>query len=430
MRGNYRHVFRMCFNKEVWKTLLRFHRICRGDPSYSLWQGVKMVRMILKGEKIARHGDRYVINTFMPPFPSKAFDSYIMGVNDPNHHPFSQHIQAKRSAPISVYLSLTHRCPFDCFHCSAEGRKGSGDLTLEQWQKVIVRLQAMKVPVIGLTGGEPMCRDDLLEIVSTIDDSSSSILFTSGMGVSIEKAKALKKAGLFSVGISLDSWNPMTHDEKRRSQGAFEIARQAIQNCSRAGLYTMVQSMVTKKDVDRENLFKLFSLAKSLGANEVKMLEPIPSGKFCMESEAGNLLDQSNRRSLIAIQQEANASGRFPKITSFPFTESFERYGCGAGTQHSYIDADGRLYPCDFVPLSFRNVLEQPVDFLWKEMNRIMGLPKPVCFAREIQKELQQKGLQQIALPLDPESSRKLCLLHQNHTFPGFYRKMQGRLKS
>lgn len=422
MKGNIWQILRMIMMKKTWVIIGKLHKMYRSDPSYSLRKGFRMLQFVLQDEKIVFHEGQFVINTFMPPFPSKAFEQYATGVIDPSQNAFFQQTHAQRRAPISMYLSLTHRCPYDCFHCSAKHRTSSEELTTDQWKQIIAALQSMGVSVIGFTGGEPLLRDDLADLISSIDDRSSSVLFTSGAGMTVQRAKQMKAAGLFSVGISLDSWDRDEHDDKRGHGGAFTQAVQAIQDCRKAGLYTMIQTMITPSEVNRAFLLRFFRFARKLDAHEVKILEPIPSGRLCFPKADQVFWTDSMRKTLISIQNEANQTGQYPKITSFPSTESPLRYGCGAGTQHSYIDSDGSLYPCDFVPLSFGNVAQHPVNELWRQMNQAIGLPKTVCFARQIHKEL--LGLAQ-PVPLDFSDSRKICEHNQSYTYPGFYKNLQ-----
>ncbi len=422
MKGNIRQIVRMIIRKKTWAIIGKLHKMYRSDPTYSWRKGMQMLQLVLQDEKIAFHEGQFIINTFMPPFPSRAFEQYATGVIDPSQNAFFQQTHAQRRAPISMYLSLTHRCPYDCFHCSAKQRRSSEELTTDQWKQVITDLQSMGVSVIGFTGGEPLLRGDLTDLISFIDDRSSSVVFTSGAGMSVQRAEEMKAAGLFSVGISLDSWDPDEHDSKRGHAGAFTQAVQAIRDCRKAGLYTMIQAMIAPSDVNHQFLNRFFDFARSLDAHEVKILEPIPSGRLSLPQSNLVFWNDSTRKTLISIQNEANQTGRYPKITSFPSTESPLRYGCGAGTQHSYIDSDGSLYPCDFVPLSFGNVAKRPVHELWFQMNQTIGLPKTTCFARQIHKELLDLGR---TMPLDCSDSRKICEQNQSHTYPGFYKTLQ-----
>lgn len=417
--NNLRMLTKMAFDRNVISSLYKMYNIFKEDRNFNLYKYIKLISSMLNGEKIVNFEDKYIISAFLPPFPSRAFYTNIMAVEKPENV-FTQQIYAKRSAPISMYLCLTHNCPHNCIYCSAKNRVHGRDLATEEWINIIKDIQDMGTPIIGLTGGEPMVREDIFDIVSAIDNRSISTLFTSGYNLTIERAKELKSRGLFSIGISLDSYDKEKHNYNRNSEKAFDYAINALQNSRKAGIYTLAQTVVLKEELDEEKLFKLFRLAKENGAHEVKILEPILSGKLLTEKDLNKVLyNTEDRKKLIDIQHRANRKDNLPKITTFAYTESEEKYGCGAGTQHSYVSASGHLYPCDFVPMNFGCLREKGIKELWKEMNVLMGIPKIGCFAQKVNKEVYEKS--EGELPLCKEESVNICHKYTSHKFPKYY---------
>lgn len=413
-------MLKMALRSDVRKYLLKIHHTFKDDKQYSISKYIKLMRKMMEGERIIPFEDCFIISTFLPPFPSKAFTSNLLAVPNTGKDIFSQQMDAKRSAPISIYLCLTHKCPNNCIYCSAKDRAHGEELTTEQWKKTIAGLQDMGTSIIGLTGGEPLLRKDLLEIVASIDERSSTILFTSGKGVTYEKLVDLKKAGLFGLGISLDSHIESVHNAHRRDDNAFKEALGTIEMSRKAGLYTMAQTVILRENISEDALFPLFRLAKEMGAHEVKLLEPLPSGNLLEDKNSKDVLySKSDRERLIQLQHKANRIKSMPKITSFPYTESKEKFGCGAGTQHSYISATGDLYPCDFVPMSFGNVRENHINKLWTQMNKQLGKPRVGCMASYINKKIHNKAQGQ--LPLSPEASCDLCKQIAKTELPDYY---------
>lgn len=397
------------------------------DKNFSLYNFIKANLNTLKGEKVIKFNDKYIITSFLPPFPSRAFLSTLYATKEEGNL-YTQNMYFNKSAPISFYVSLTNRCPYNCFHCSAKGRKKAKELTTEEWIKVLKDIQDMGTGIIAFTGGEPLLRKDLKELISAVDDRSVTYLFTSGIGLTPERAKLLKESGLFAIGISLDSYIPEKHNSKRGNDNAFSTALQAIRIASDAGLYTMGQTVVVKNDVSKKELFKLYKLAKRYGAHEMRVLEPIRTGELLLNTDEKDIFfTKKDRENLIKIQYSANRGIGMPKITTFANSESESKFGCGAGIQHSYITASGELLPCDFVQLSFGNVKDKSVKELWLEMNKVMGLPKKECFAQKICHKLQKES--NGILPLDKEKSIKICLNSQSKTYPGFFKLMQGKNK-
>lgn len=416
-------IIKMGCDKKVLKCLLNIYNILKEDKNFTITKYIRLMSNMMKGEKIIKYEDKYIISTFLPPFPSKAFISNIMAVDSPENI-FTKQMNAKRSAPISMYLCLTHKCPNNCIYCSSKKRSGDRELTTEQWVNTIKDIQDMNTSIIGLTGGDPMIRKDIFHIIKAIDHRSASILFTSGYNLTFEKAKELKENGLFGIGISLDSYDKEEHNKNRRSDKAFDYALEAMRVSRKAGLYTMAQTVILKKDIDEKKLFKLFQLAKDNGAHEVKILEPILSGNLLYEKNLENILyDNEARKRLIEIQHRANKIKGFPKITTFAYTESKEKFGCGAGTQHSYISASGELYPCDFVPMNFGNVTDTSIKILWKEMNKIIGKPKIGCFAQRVNRQVVKEA--EGILPLNKKASTIICKGNQSKEMADYYKSFQ-----
>lgn len=413
----------MAIDKNVIRSIFDIYNILREDKQFNLLKYIKMMRSFIKGEKLVKNEDKYILSTFLPPFPSKSFVQNVLAVHEPKNI-FTKQIYAERTAPISMYLCITHKCPNNCVYCSAKSRQLGEELTKEQWIKVIQELQEMCTPIIGITGGEPMAREDIFDIVRSIDNRSRSILFTSGFNLSYEKAKKLKDSGLFGIGISLDSYEKDVHNKNRNNENAFGYAIEALRNANKAGLYVMAQTVIMKENLDEEELFKLFKFAKDNGAHEVKILEPILSGNLLTEKQLSNVMySESDREKLIKLQHKANKRSGLPKISTFAYTESELKFGCGAGNQHSYISASGELYPCDFVPMNFGNVKEESIKKLWIEMKNHIGKPKVGCFAQKVNREVfkQSEGI----LPLSKEKAINICNKNKSDRYPKYYRDLQ-----
>ena len=93
--------------------------------------------------------------------------------------------------------------------------------SLSQLKEAISDAQNLGSSVIGLTGGEPLLRDDLEDIIAAIDQRSMPVLFTTGYKLTQARVKSLKKAGLEIPVISLDHYSAEIHDKGRRKEGIF-----------------------------------------------------------------------------------------------------------------------------------------------------------------------------------------------------------------
>lgn len=402
---------------------LRAHRQFGNDERYSFINLIRALWTVAKDERIVRHDGMFVHSSFLPPIPSRAAYQVLDAVAGEGT-PFADHINGRRRAPISMYVAVTGKCGYHCRHCSAAGLTQSCEWKTQELKKLFAGLQDMGTAIIGLTGGEPLLRDDLCELISGIDERSATYLFTSGQGLTLERAHDLKRAGLFAVGISLDGAAPAEMDEMRGVEGAFAAALSAIRNCLAAGLYTMAQTVAVPGKLRTGVLLDIVRLSSSLGIHEVRVLEPMPTGRLTGGAPS-EILSVEEREALKAFHGRMNRIRGYPKISVFAHTEDHSRYGCGAGTQHSYIDASGNLHPCDFVPLAFGNVRHESVAELWQKMHGIFGKPRRQCMIME----LYAKNLlaEKIVLPLSTDASRA-CVdrLEVVDEMPGFYRILRG----
>ena len=415
--------FRLFCNPASVRLFLRTHALLKGDRRYSPLNLLKAVWFASREEKVVRHEGRWIVSSFLPPVPSRAAEQVIRAVPESPSR-FAAMAAGRRLAPISMYVAVTERCPYRCGHCSATGRASVADLGGGELKALFRALQKMGTAIIGLTGGEPLLRDDLCDVIASLDDRSVSILFTSGFGLTRERAQALKRAGLFAVGVSLDSDEAAEMDARRGRDGAFGQATQAVRFCREAGLYTMTQTVAGRDSLASGRLERIVRLSGRLGAHEVRVLETMPSGRLA-KIGPGLLLTAQEREGLKQFHAAMNRRRDVPKVSVFAHTEDAERYGCGAGTQHAYIDGAGNLYPCDFVPLAIGNIRDRPVADLWRDLHAQIGKPRQTCLLMELYARQRLAGVE--AFPVPPETSRQ-CLreLAVMDRMPGFYRRLAG----
>jgi len=362
-------------------------------------------------EKLTKINGSYVINTFMPPFPSRAFEQLAKNtVSVYKHNIF----------PYSAYVALTNRCGFKCWHCSKFYRQGD-ELNTKNWINIMRKLQDLGISVIGFTGGEPLRRKDLEDIIRSVDSRSTSILFTSGEGLSSERAKSLKDAGLFYIAISLDHYDKNTHNQLRGSDKAFDIAVEAIHTSVANGFYTAVQIVPRKNLLNKNDMDKYVEFVNRLGVEEIRVIEPMPTGRLIKERE-NIFFEESDHNFIKKYHIATNKNAKLPKIAAFTYLEDKDLYGCGAGIQHIYIDAYGNLCPCDFTPLSFGNVRDEDFDIAYKQLREQFCRPRNKCFILDNMEKI--KPLFNGDLPLGCKESVAICNTCSDGELPEFYKKL------
>ncbi|MFA4945702.1 MAG: radical SAM protein [Lentisphaeria bacterium] len=371
---------------------------------------LRFARRWLAGERITRHNGQWVVNSFLPPFPGPAFDRL-----------FTNMLSGRHLSPVSAFLAVTAACPCACAHCSARTGGGpAGDLATAAWLDVIRQLHGLGVSIIGFTGGEPLLRPDLPALVNAAAAGGAApVLFTTGLGLDAAAAARLRQAGLWALCVSLDSPDPGEYDRQRGQPGLFGQALAALRTARRHGFYTMASTIASRATLGRRDHLALHRLLGGLRVDEYRLVEPMPCGGLA-HATAADLLTPAQVCELRNFHVTANRRGRGPKVCAFNQIESPEIFGCGAGTQHLYIDAAGTVRPCDFTPLGFGNVTRTPLAELWREMNQAMGgNPRRHCFIQRQFPRLQPHAGR--GFPLPPEISREICRAAGAEPLPDYF---------
>ncbi len=361
----------------------------------------------LAGERVAEFGGKYVLNTHFPPYPSRAFDTMAAQFNAIG--------ESVTRSLFSVTLAVTNRCMYRCWHCYNAGRNPA-DTPLAVLKDTVRQLQALRVVHVTLTGGEPLLREDLEEVAGAFDDSTYLTLNTTGWGLSGARARALKEAGLFALGVSLDSTEPEEHDRMRGHAGAFDAAVAALRLAEDAGLYPYIISVGTHDFLRRERFERFMRLAADLGAREVHLLEPSATGNLAEHPEA--MLDAGEQRRILEFQREAAQREDWPILSTFLHLESPGAFGCGAGLTHLYIDGSGEVCPCNLVPLSFGNVAREPLTEILERMGAHFVLPRTGCVGKDLAGRYGDGPV-----PLERAASAAVCeaCLPKQHPVPRFF---------
>ncbi|WP_254530192.1 TIGR04347 family pseudo-SAM/SPASM protein [Natrinema gelatinilyticum] len=161
--------------------------------------------------------------------------------------------EEKQHRPVVVW-NTTRRCNLYCSHCyaGAQSDPGSGEFTTAEGKTFLDQLARFDVPVVLFSGGEPLVRDDLTELVAYATELDlRAVLSSNGTLLTREKAAALRDAGLKYAGISVDGL-PERNDRFRGADGAFRAAVRGIENCLEAGLKTGLRYTIT--DVNAPDL--------------------------------------------------------------------------------------------------------------------------------------------------------------------------------
>jgi MoaA/NifB/PqqE/SkfB family radical SAM enzyme len=328
-----------------------------GPLSLAAGPVMKKINETFAGEKPIRSGpDQIIFSTWIPPAPSPAFDRMI-----------SAQVAAltRRRVPDQVSIAIIRACPNDCLHCSAPSRTGDV-LSSEDVERVIGEALDLGSYMISFDGGEPMLRRDLPELVTKVDDRAISASFSSGYGLTEERARSLKRAGLYAVRISIDSPHPQEHDRFRGREGAFNDALSGIKNALAGGL--MVDLFMVASPMNIDDLEEAYNLAAELGVHELSLYEIVAVGRW--SSHLDEVLSKGEIDRLCRFHEEKNRLPEGPRVTAFPRLLGPEMFGCFAGRRWLHVDASGDVLPCAYMPISFGNVRDKSLKEIWREMGR------------------------------------------------------------
>jgi len=165
----------------------------------------------------------------------------------------------------SIRISVTKECNLDCFYCHREGESSqtSTEMTPEEIQRIVDIAASFGIRKVKLTGGEPLLREDILEIVKRIRDTPGveEVSMTTNGLLLAGYGDRLKEAGLARVNVSLDTLKP---EKFRQITGldALEKVIRGIEEASKAGLHPVKANMVLLKGVNEDEVTNMIRLAR------------------------------------------------------------------------------------------------------------------------------------------------------------------------
>lgn len=335
----------------LWGALSRNLRILKAGPRVN-----RFLLRYLSRFRVRDIGGNLIVHSHLPPINSPAYRRFI-----------DEHLLRRTDGPSHAQVGLTDLCPQSCAYCYNRGRSGRVMDTVTI-KRVIRELKELGVFWLGLTGGEPLLNKDLLEIVRSVGADCAVKLFTTGSTLTPKLASDLKKAGLFSVSVSLDDWREEEHDKARGARGAFREALRAIEVFKKTdGLHVGVSAVLSKEMIVRDEVEELLSFLSSLGVHEAWLSEAKPSVQGFWKSDL--VITEKERKNLVALQDRCNRDGGIT-VNYLGHFEGSEHFGCNAGNKMVYVDSFGEVSPCVFVPMTFGNVMERPVGDIYRDMRR------------------------------------------------------------
>src|SRR6266567_3266176 len=301
--------------------------------------------------------------------------------------------------PYALLAEITYRCPLHCPYCSNPTRmRNNGELTTGEWGRVIREAAGLGVLQIGFSGGEPLARRDLAELIHGAREARLyTNLITSGVGLDANRARELRDAGLDSVQLSFQSDHVGLADEiaganahQRKLDAAAEIRAE--------GIPLSLNFVVHRRNIDR--LPQIIGLAETMGAERVELANVQFYGwAFLNRAALLPTREQVARAREVATAAKARLAGKIDIFYVLPDYYETRPKPClnGWGQRYLTVNPVGDVLPCQTassaIPdLRFENVRTHDLDWIWREsesFNRFRGtewMPEPCrsCPQKEI----------------------------------------------
>ena len=186
--------------------------------------------------------------------------------------------KASDRRPIVVW-NITRACNLKCVHCYNDSGTGkaSNEPSNAEAKAVLDDLAGFGIPSVLFSGGEPLVRPDLFDLIGYAGDKGlRTVISTNGTLINKDKAKTIKDLGVSYVGISLDGIGPV-NDQFRGVEGAFDDAVKGIRNCQEAGVRVGLRLTLTKRNV--QDIEALFDFFEQEGVERACFYHLVPSGR-------------------------------------------------------------------------------------------------------------------------------------------------------
>jgi radical SAM protein with 4Fe4S-binding SPASM domain len=281
--------------------------------------------------------------------------------------------------PILSEVALTWRCNIKCQFCYAsctcigesDEESGREELSTSGVMRVldIIRRDA-EVPSVSFTGGEPVLRNDLAELVGYASGHLKMRvnLITNGTLISEKTAKRLKKAGLSSAQVSIESPDPEIHDRIVGVSEAFRASVDGLLALKNAGV--SVHPHATLCRLNRHSLLEMAVFAKSLGVDRFSLNMIIPAGRGTAKDLAVKYSETGE--TILKIKEAAEKAGvRFmwysptPMCLFNPVSHQLGNKGCSACEGLLSVDPFGRVLPCSSWKEPVGDLLREGFQALW-----------------------------------------------------------------
>lgn len=324
-------------------------------------------------------------------------------------------------SPFTVVWEVTRACVLRCIHCRAVAQRWRHprELSTTEGKQLLDSIKEFGDPILVLTGGDPMMRPDLVELIEHAVKHlglRASLTPSATPLVTRERLAAVQEAGIKRIAMSLDGSTAAMHDEFRGFKGSFERTMRILDDLRAINMPFQINTTVTNINVD--HLPDIKKVVQDCGAVQWSVFFLVPTGRASREQMVSpekheelmhwlaELSDDASfdikstaapfyRRVAITRKREQNPDGPVTFAgAGFRYQDGLDRpmQGVNDGKGFVFISHVGEVYPSGFLPLSAGNIREVPLPSIYRESQLFRDLRNPdllkgkcgVCEFREV----------------------------------------------
>lgn len=289
-------------------------------------------------------------------------------------------------APRIVAWEITRSCNLACDHCRAAAHcePYPGELTLDECKAVIDDIASITDPILIVTGGEPLMRPDIWDIIDYANEKGlHPVIGTNGTLITEEVAAQMARHGIPRVSVSLDFPDAEGQDRFRGKEGAFRETLEGIKNMQKYGVGVQINTTVTK--MNNEMVDELHDLALETGAVAFHPFLLVPTGRGEDLIDVELTPDEYEEVLLWAFERQQTSPLHFKptdspqyyrilrqqaakqgiKVTPETYGMEAMTRGCLGGITFVFISHTGEVQPCGYFDMNLGNVKETPFSEIW-----------------------------------------------------------------
>ena len=290
-----------------------------------------------------------------------------------------------------VAWEVTRRCNLSCVHCRASALRGPypGELDTGRCLRLLDEIAAFSQPIIILTGGEPLLREDIFEIAGYGNRKGlRMVLATNGTLLSEETVGNMVRSGIRRVSVSIDGRDAESHDLFRGVPGAFDEAMRGIDLLKKGGMEFQINTTITQTNLNQIEAILELAVALGASAHHIFLLVPTGRGKDLGDQSISSAayektLEWFHRQSALSpIQLKATCAPHYFRIVhqkdkgmikkhpqpedvnAPPHFHAMTR-GCLGGSSFCFISHTGQVQPCGYLEIDCGQITKKPFAEIW-----------------------------------------------------------------